>query len=120
MLHLKDKSVIVEGLQPEMHRALGLADQAFADERMDCVISAALDGDHNPGSKHAKGFAVDLSNQWLDTGQHERILEKLKRLERYGFDVVDEKADATAKTTAPHFHIEYDPKPGETFWKGPS
>jgi len=37
----------------------------------------------------------------------------LKRLERYGFDVVDEPEGATGATTGPHWHIEYQPKPGE-------
>jgi hypothetical protein len=115
MLHLKP-SVVVEGLQPEMYFVLGLADQAYADEGMECTVSAALDGVHNPGSLHPLGYAVDIGNRELTPGQHANIVSKLRRLEKYGFDVVDEGTSATAATTAQHFHVEFQPKAGESFW----
>lgn len=116
MLKLKDSGVLVEGLKPEMYGALFLADQAFADEGLECIVTAALDGQHNPGSLHSSGWAVDIRNSNCDPGQHDRILIKLTRLEKYGFDVVDEKPGATAATSNRHFHLEFDPKPGEKFW----
>lgn len=105
------------GLQNRMYFALGIADRAFADENLECVVTAGTDGDHNPGSKHSLGMAVDVRNSQCTLDQHVRISAKLSRLEKYGFDVVDEKAGQTAKTTAGHFHIELDPKPGEEFWR---
>jgi hypothetical protein len=99
-----------------MYLALGLADQAFADEGAECVVTAALEGQHNAGTLHGAGFAVDLRSSQLTPEQHARVLGKLMRLNRYGFDVVNELAGATAMTTAQHFHIEFQPKNGETFW----
>lgn len=117
MLKLKDVGVIVVGLRPEMYFALGIADRAYADEGLECVVTAGLNGDHNTGSLHSQGAAVDLSNKDCTAEQHLNILVKLQRLERYGFDVVDEQPGQTGKTTGPHFHCEFQPKPGETFWK---
>lgn len=116
MLTLKDAGVLVAGLRPELYFALGVADQAFAEEGLECVITAGTNGDHNPNSKHPKGEAVDIRNAQCSSLQHDRILVKLTRLEKYGFDLVDEKPGATLMTTGRHFHIELDIKPGETFW----
>lgn len=113
MLHLKDKSVVVEGLVSEIYFALGIADRAYADEGLECVITSARDAHHNPSSLHGQGRAVDLKNTNANDSQRGNILTKLKRLERYGFDVVDEKSGQTSATTGSHFHIEYQPKVGE-------
>lgn len=113
MLHLKDNTVEVEGLKQQMYFALGIADAAFGERGKECVITAALDSKHNPGSLHGQGLAVDLRNDDLNPYDYSLVLFALKRLEKYGFDVVAEKAGQTAKTTAQHFHIEYQPKPGE-------
>lgn len=116
MLKLKDLSVIVTGLQWQIAYALGVAEQAFADEGLDCIVAAGINGQHNAGSLHAQGLAVDIRNSSCTAEQHERILGKLARLNNYGFDVVDEKPGATQATTGQHFHIEFQPKPGEKFW----
>lgn len=113
MLKLKDNTVMVSGLHPEMYFALGVAEYSFSAYGEECVITAALDGEHNPGSKHPLGLAVDIRNANLETEIRLGLFLKLKRLERYGFDVIDEKPGQTGKTTAGHFHIEYDPKAGE-------
>lgn len=100
-----------------MYAALYAADLAFAKQGLECVITAALDGDHNPGSLHAQGYAIDIRNGQCNSPQHLAIYEALQRLERYGFDVVDEKPGQTGKTTDRHFHIEFQPKPGEVFFR---
>ena len=117
MLKLKDKSVKVDDLQGKMYFALGIADVAFADENLECVVTSGTDGDHNPNSLHARGYAVDIRNSNCNPDQLERIKTKLSRLDRYGYDVVTEVDGSTAMTTAQHFHIEYQPKPGEVFWR---
>lgn len=116
MLHLKDSSVLVTGLKQEMYYALGVADQAYADEGLECVVTAALDGKHNAGSLHSMGAAVDLRNSNCTEEQRSRILAKLERLEKYGFDVVSEVPGSTAATSGEHFHLEWQPKVGESFW----
>lgn len=117
MMLLKDHTVVVKGFHPEMLFALGIADRAFADETQDCIITAGQDGVHNPGSLHPLGLAVDIRCKQLAEDQRDRIFAKLQRLEDYGFDVIYEKEGATAMTTAVHYHIEFQPKLGETFWK---
>ena len=115
MLHLKE-GVVVDGLAQEMFYALGLADQAYADEGLECIVTSAKDSHHNVNSIHGQGLAVDLHNSDLQPDQYDRIWLKLKRLEKYGFDVIKEVPGSTAATTGPHFHIEFQPKSGETFW----
>lgn len=117
MLRRKDNSVVIEGLVPELYFALGIADRAYADEGLECVITSAKDGQHNPDSLHGQGKAVDIRNVELFPEQYDRIYTKLKRLERYGFDVVAEKPGQTKATTGSHFHIEFQPKQGESFWR---
>jgi hypothetical protein len=116
MMKLKDTSVVVIGLSSEMYFAIGLADAAYADEGLECVITAGLDGSHNTGSLHPEGKAVDIRNQQCSEIQLGRIALKLQRLNKYGFDVVNERVGDTEKTTASHFHIEYQPKEDEIFW----
>src|SRR5258708_2589830 len=115
----KKTCVVLEGLHQEMYFAIGIADRAFADEQLECVVTAGLDGVHNPDSLHPLGRALDIRNENCDDLQKARIFEKLMRLERYGFQVVNEKAGQTAKTTAIHFHVEFQPveKDHRVFWR---
>jgi hypothetical protein len=114
----KDSSIIHEGLQPEMYFALGVA---AAVKRVlfgeDCVVTSLLDGKHNCGSLHPKGFAADLRTIDMTLQQRYDWFAALKlRLEPMGFDVVWEGGvGATPATTGAHIHIEYDPK-GRVFW----
>lgn len=116
MLH-KEETAIVDGMCPEMFFAFGIIEEEFAKETLEATLTAGRDGDHNPGSLHARGYAGDFRNSNCTPDQEARIFAGLqKRLERRGFDVINEAAGQTAKTTAKHFHIEYQPKPGEEFW----
>lgn len=112
MLTLK-QGVDCKGLQPEMYFVAGYAERVFGEHGYDCEITAACDGQHNVGSLHSCGEALDIHNVNLSEIEKDHIFAKLKHLESYGFDVVDEHGGQTAKTTAPHFHIEYQPKAGE-------
>lgn len=112
MLKLKD-GVNIVGLQASMYFAACCATLAFDSVGQDCELTAAVDGDHNSGSLHSKGLAIDVHNLELNLEEHANVYALLRFLERYGFDVVDEHANQTGKTTAPHFHIEYQPKYGE-------
>lgn len=118
MILLKDKSVIHVGLQPEMWFALGVASALkrilFGE---DCTITSLLDGKHNCGSLHPKGYAEDLRTIDMTEAQRTSWFAAIKlRLEPMGFDVVWEGGvGATPATTGAHIHIEYDPK-GRPFW----
>jgi hypothetical protein len=115
---LKDHSVLHEGLQPEIFFALGVA---AAVKRVlfgkDCVVTSLLDGKHNCGSLHPKGFAADLrTNDLTEQERYDWFVALKMRLETMGYDVVWEGGvGATPATTGAHIHIEYDPK-GRVFW----
>lgn len=113
MMHKKNETVNTDGMKPEMWFALGVVDSAYAAEGMETIITSAADSVHNPGSKHGQGLAVDVRNGNLTEDQKTRIWAKIQRLEKYGYDCVNEVEHATVATTGTHFHIEYDPKPGE-------
>lgn len=120
MLLLKDKTVVYEGLASEMYFALGIA--ASLKHRMfanaGCVVTSLLDGVHNAGSLHPKGLAADLRSHDLSDVQAIAWFEAIKaQLEPVGFDVVWEGGvGATPATTGAHVHIEFQLKPGESFW----
>jgi hypothetical protein len=118
MILLKDKSVVAAGLQPELYFALGVA---AGIHRVlfgkDLVVTSLLDGKHNCGSLHPKGFAADLRTLDLTVPERYSFFAALQlRLPAMGFDVVWEGGvGATPATTGAHIHIEYDPK-GRAFW----
>jgi hypothetical protein len=118
LIVLKDSSLITAGLCPEMHYALGVASalkhRLFG---LDTVVTALLDGTHNPGSLHPLGKAADLRTRDLTPGDAVSWMWAIKaELEPMGFDVVPEGAGDTLATTAAHIHIEFQLKPGEEFW----
>lgn len=119
MILLKDFTVKTEGLSPEIYFALGVAAAIRQDLfKLNCVITALLDGQHNPGSLHPLGLAADLRTLDLTQTERQAFFNALKdELEPVGFDIVWENGvGATAATTAAHIHIEFQPKAGESFW----
>ena len=119
MLLLKSSSVITTGLSPEMHYALGVA--AALKQRIfgqNCVVTALLDGEHNPGSLHPLGQAADLRTNDLIPEDRQAWFDAIKKaLEPMGFDVVFEGGvGATPATSGAHVHIEFQLKAGEQFW----
>ena len=119
MILLKDASVITQGLSQEMFYALGVA-SALKQELfgLNTVITSLLDGIHNTGSLHPKGFAGDLRTIDLTIVERQTWFDKVKaQLEPQGYDVVWEGGvGATPATTGAHIHVEFQPKTGEAFW----
>lgn len=101
-----------------MYYALGVA--SALKHRMfglNTVITALLDGKHNPNSLHPKGKAEDLRAKDLKDTEAISWFEAIRaQLEPMGFDVVWEGGvGATPATTGAHVHIEFDPKDRQ-FW----
>jgi hypothetical protein len=118
LITLKDKSVNVQALSAEMYFAVGVIEAVFAKYGLDVVITSAADSTHNPGSLHSQGKALDIRWELGDSATGEVIfIELVRRLERRGFDVVDERKRASKAWTGAHLHIEHQPKQGECFWR---
>jgi hypothetical protein len=118
MIYLKP-GVVTDGLSFQMGVAIGAA-VALKRElfRKDMTITSGHDSTHNPGSKHYKGEAIDIRSVDLTPEQVHVYFDALNSaLDPLGFDVVLEGAGATAVTTAPHIHIEWDPKTGEQLFR---
>jgi hypothetical protein len=95
-MRLKDDSVNVADLVPQLRDKLPVMDRAYAEFNTEMVITSGKDGVHGNNSLHYQGKAVDL-----------RIWNVLQSLVGYlqselgpDFEVILEKD---------HIHIEYDP-----------
>lgn len=78
------------------------------------TVTSLLDGTHNPGSLHPKGFAADIRTRDLNPQQVQLFYADLYTyLDKHGYDIVMESVGSTPDTTAQHVHVEYDPHPGD-------
>lgn len=68
---------------------------------LECVITAGIDGKHQPGSLHYKGFAWDIRTFNIPKDKLEEIRLLLKTKLGDDYDVVVE---------GDHMHCEFDPK----------
>lgn len=100
-------SVIVYGVEKEILLALQVAEGVFSDYGYDCIVTSLKDGKHGPNSLHYVGAAVDLRSKHLKLSDVNRVFSALKERLPLGFDCVNELSPA-------HFHIEYQPKFGES------
>lgn len=102
--------VKLEGVQREIFVAIGYVFGLLTVAGYDCVITSLVDGQHNPGSLHAKGLAVDIRSRHIPDGERDKLFNEIRlTLRPCGYDVIEEGAHATAATTAPHWHLEYQP-----------
>ena len=95
-MHVKDKTVNIVDLVPELQDKLPIIDQIYHDEySTELVITSGKDGHHMEGSLHYQGKAVDLRiwNIW------DSLIARLRKELGPDFDVVLEKD---------HIHIELD------------
>ena len=97
-MHVKDNTVNIVDLAPQLVMLLPVIDQIYHDEyNTELVITSGKDGIHKQGSLHYEGKAVDLRiwNIW------DSLIARLKKELGPDFDVVLEKD---------HIHLEWDPK----------
>ena len=105
---IKDKSVNIWGLKPEMQPVLKTAAEVWKNFiGVDLVVTSANDGIHSPGSYHYFGYAVDLrtwdsESKQIDSDLRREIVKTLRIvLAEYSayYDVVSHET---------HIHVEYD------------
>jgi thioredoxin reductase len=107
----------VQNCSKEIYFAMGVFAAIFTDVAgLNVVITAGTDGQHNIGSLHSRGLAIDIRNKTLTAEQKDAIFTRAKaQLETLGFDVIREEEHSTVATTGEHFHCEFQPKEGERF-----
>ncbi len=85
---------------------------AYRNVGAEFICTSARDSVHGIGSLHYNGNAIDARTRNLSPAQGDKILAMIRAdLEPLGFDVVDERS----KVGAPHIHVEFQPKAGESF-----
>lgn len=102
-MRLKDDSVRIHGISPEMELGRGLIQSQehkveFIDDD-EFVITSGADGRHSLTSLHYSGNALDLRRRNLRNP--EGVVERLKDTLGIDYDVILE---------ATHIHVEYQPR----------
>jgi len=101
MIMLKE-GVRLKGISARLVLALHIADTVFDQFERPLVITSASDGQHQEGSWHYRGEAVDLRSKHLASQvMKTMVLNELKR-RLIGFDVLLEHPEQDNE----HFHIE--------------
>ncbi len=94
-------------LQAVMVAALLLVEPLFKAERVDLVVTAALDGVHMAKSLHYQGLAVDLRSKHLqDDITRSRVLAGMRQALTMEYQILFENPG----TVNEHYHIEFDPQ----------
>lgn len=105
-------SVNLVGCSFQLGYAAAVMSFFYNREGADFIVTSAKDGIHGSNSLHAKGNAFDARTRHITKEQGDRILRDTKlALEVFGYDVIDERG----KPGAAHFHVEFQPKTGESF-----
>lgn len=101
-MRLKDSSVNVIGLRPEMLLAIMICKEVYAEERTELVITSINDGVHSLTSLHYSGCAIDLRTRNFKSKAHAKnVADKINDRLTIDYDVVAE---------ADHIHLEYQPR----------
>jgi hypothetical protein len=106
-MRIKDSSVSIHGLRPEMLFALQVANGVYQQYGRELVItSGAEPGTHHSSqSLHYSGCAVDLRTRELTVSGH-IICDQIAQRLGVDFDVIYESPGSPGE----HIHLEYQPK----------
>lgn len=108
------RSVIIDGVRPQMMVAIGFLEAAYANFGFSLIITSAKDGNHKTGSKHYSGDGVDFRTKHLPGDVKHKILAFARaKLDPLGYDTILEYEGGENE----HIHSEWDPKPGERLWR---
>lgn len=98
---LKDDSVKIHGIRPELVYALHVADMLYMEYGQELVITSLNDGEHAPTSLHYAGCAADLRSRYFSEKSARQLADELNKKLGIDFDVIFE---------ANHIHVEYQPR----------
>ncbi|MCX7587176.1 hypothetical protein [Phenylobacterium sp. 58.2.17] len=109
-IEIKDSSVRLDGLSPEMTRLYaGVVDAWQGAGGPRPVITSGNDGKHRQGSRHYSNHAIDLRGNNIDAAKAEEIRRRLQERAGTDYDVIYETFPNDPRRN--HIHVEYDPKP---------
>ena len=100
-MRLKDNTVKIQGIRPELLFALNVADIVWMERGQELVLTSLGDGKHSKASLHYSGNAADLRTNYFDSDEKKSAASSLKSKLNIDYDVVVEKT---------HIHLEYQPK----------
>ena len=109
MILLKDSTVSIAGICPQIVLALQVADAAMGEVGVACIVTSACEpwAHHSSTSLHYSGAAVDIRTKHLpDTGTKLQVEHGIADALGIDFDVVLEDLDGESE----HIHIEWQPK----------
>lgn len=106
MISIKE-GVKLEGLTPEILLGLSIVEKVFEKYGIEVVITEATGGDHQQGSLHYQGKALDIRSKHIfEYALKEKILEKCRQKLGVSFDMILEGFGEDRE----HFHVEFDPQ----------
>lgn len=108
-MSIKYKDGVTGDPQPALQSALITADIVYGWFGSDLTITAIRNGDHKPGSLHAKGYAADCRITDIPGAMRPALFAAIKGKLGAAYDVVLE-GDTTPGASAPHIHLEFDPE----------
>ncbi len=102
MIRLKNDTVSIIGLKPEMVIALIILRGLYDLYSLPLVVTSAAegfsgDGVHMPTSYHYEGYAVDIRKRQVPNELREEFIDKMRRYLKDDFVVVDEPT---------HYHVQ--------------
>lgn len=108
MLRVKDSSVKLTALCPQIVLALHIADSVWVNVGLaeQTVITSANDGRHSRTSLHYVGHAVDIRTKNVNRLRLETCIHKLREALGADYDVVMEDVNGPNE----HCHVEWQPK----------
>lgn len=101
MIQVKDHSIRLGSLAPQIVLALLVAQEAYRKHGEDVIITSVNDGAHSQTSLHYVGHAVDLRTKHLKPIARQTVRDDIAVALGADFDVILE---------SDHLHIEYQPK----------
>ena len=106
MITIKDKTVKLSGIKPEMIMMSILVNQVFEKYHLGTIITAGTeefypDGEriHMPGSKHITGEALDFRSRHIPDAVYSKLCSDIQTAVGAEFQLVKHKS---------HLHLEMD------------